>query len=121
MQQRLTNRCESADGGALQEAYAFLAHKWTLLVLGALAHGPRRHGEVQRQVVGISPKMLTQTLQKLVQYNLATRTVYPQVPPRVEYTLTAFGESTAEPITAVLAWYTRWETEILAGVQPKAA
>ncbi len=116
LQQRLTAPCETADGGVLQEAYAFLDHKWTLLVLGALAHGTLRHSELQRQVVGISPKMLTQTLHKLVQYRMVERRAYPEVPPRVEYTLTAFGKSTADPVMAVLHWYTAWEPEILAAL-----
>lgn len=117
LQRLLAPRCEAGATGVLLEAYAFLTQKWTLLVLGALIHGTRRNAELQRQVVGISPKMLTQTLRKLEAYNLVTRKVYPEVPPRVEYTLTAFGESTAEPIMAVLAWYTQWEDVILAGIQ----
>jgi DNA-binding HxlR family transcriptional regulator len=70
-----------------------LSGKWTYLIVSALGHGRARNAELQRKVDGISPKMLAQTLQGLVRDGLVSRTVYPEVPPRVEYCLTPLGES----------------------------
>lgn len=70
-----------------------LSGKWTYLIVSALGHGRARNTELQRKVEGISPKMLAQTLQGLVHDGLVSRTVYAEVPPRVDYCLTPLGES----------------------------
>ena len=82
----------------LHQSLTLMADKWTMLILMALMQGTKRNSELQRQIKGISPKMLTQTLKTLIGYQMVTRTVYPQVPPRVEYSLTEFGSSTAAPL-----------------------
>ena len=74
---------------------AVLAEKWTLLIVTALAEGPKRTAEIRRCVDGISEKMLIQTLRKLESYALVSRKSYPEVPPRVEYRLTPLGRSLA--------------------------
>jgi DNA-binding HxlR family transcriptional regulator len=68
-----------------------LSSKWVALVLCALATGPKRHGELGRQIAGVSQKMLTQTLRELERDGLITRTVTPTVPLRVDYQLTELG------------------------------
>src|SRR5260370_39211953 len=73
-----------------------LAEKWTALVLYALAFGVKRHGEIKREIEGISQKMLTRTLRNLERDGLVKRTVYHVVPPRVEYALTPLGETLSE-------------------------
>lgn len=83
---------------------ALLADKWTIPVLHALKRGTRRTGELRRELVGVSQKMLTQTLRNLEEHDLITRTVYPVVPPRVEYALTDLGHSINEPLTGICAW-----------------
>lgn len=81
-----------------------IADKWTTLVVGLLEERPRRFSELQRQIEGISQKMLTQTLRELERDGLVTRTVYAQVPPRVDYALTSLGQTLCEPIAAIRAW-----------------
>lgn len=83
---------------------AVLAEKWTLLVVGALAKGPKRTAELRRCVDGVSEKMLIQTLRKLESFALVSRKCYPEVPPRVEYRLTPLGVSLAR----VAGLFGRW-------------
>jgi DNA-binding HxlR family transcriptional regulator len=82
-----------------------IGDKWTVLILGALAEGrPRRFSELRRHVGGVSEKMLTQTLRGLERDGLVVRTVYPEVPPHVEYSLTGLGTTLLEPIAALTRW-----------------
>ena len=81
-----------------------LAEKWTTLVLYALAFGVKRHSELKREIEGISQKMLTRTLRNLERDGLVKRTVYPVVPPRVEYALTPLGETLSELLTEICTW-----------------
>ncbi|MER6392840.1 helix-turn-helix domain-containing protein [Streptomyces sp. NPDC001523] len=78
--------------------------KWTILVVDALLEGTMRYTELSRRIEGVSQKMLTQTLRSLEGDGFVTRTVYPTIPPRVEYELTGLGRSLAEPITALRQW-----------------
>uniref|UniRef100_UPI0039BF06A3 winged helix-turn-helix transcriptional regulator n=1 Tax=Lentzea alba TaxID=2714351 RepID=UPI0039BF06A3 len=84
-----------------------VASKWTALAIGALEDGPKRFGELKRRLDGVSQKMLTQTLRTLERDGLVTRTVYPTVPLRVEYELTALGRSVTEPLAALRSWAQR--------------
>lgn len=86
---------------------AVLAEKWTLLVVAQLAHGPLRTAEIRRGVDGVSEKMLIQTLRKLEGFGLVSRKSYPQVPPRVEYRLTALGRSLARLAGLFARWAER--------------
>jgi DNA-binding HxlR family transcriptional regulator len=81
-----------------------LADKWTIPVVHSLARGTRRFGELQRELGGVSQKMLTQCLRRLERHGLVTRTVYPVVPPKVEYALTPLGESLNAPLGALCRW-----------------
>ncbi|MDN6794407.1 MAG: winged helix-turn-helix transcriptional regulator [Pauljensenia sp.] len=81
-----------------------LANKWSALAIGALEDGPRRNGQLRRRLGGISPKVLSQTLRRLEAYGLVTRTVYHEVPPRVEYELTPLGRGAAEPLKHLRDW-----------------
>lgn len=96
----------------LHQALSLIADKWTLLVMMALMQGTKRNSELQKQIAGVSPKMLAQTLKTLMGYGMIDRTVYPEVPPRVEYFLTPFGKSLAEPLEALLNWSVEWEKEV---------
>jgi DNA-binding HxlR family transcriptional regulator len=84
-----------------------LADKWSALALGSLAGGPLRFGEIRRRLEGISPKVLTAVLRRLEQNGLVERTVYPEVPLRVEYALTELGADANEPLAALRAWVER--------------
>lgn len=81
-----------------------LANKWSALAIGALEDGPRRFGELQRHLQGVSPKVLTQTLRRLEEFGLVDRTVYPVVPLHVEYSLTELGRSAAVPLRMLRSW-----------------
>jgi DNA-binding HxlR family transcriptional regulator len=81
-----------------------IGDKWTTLIIGLLEDGPKRFSQLQRSVRGISHKMLTQTLRSLERDGLVSRTVFPEVPPRVEYTLTPLGETLCAPIAAIRRW-----------------
>src|SRR5258706_14500228 len=83
-----------------------IADKYTVLVIVFLQDRPRRFNELQRIITGISQKMLTQTLRSLERDGLITRTIYPEVPPRVEYALTALGEKLIERLAALRSWAT---------------
>ena len=81
-----------------------LANKWTCLLLGLLQDGPMRFGELMRRVDGISQKSLTQTLRSLERDGLLTRTVYPTIPPRVDYELTDLGRSVIQFTDGLRVW-----------------
>jgi DNA-binding HxlR family transcriptional regulator len=81
-----------------------IADKWRPIVLYILGQGTRRYSDLQRQLPGVSKKMLTQTLRRLEQDGLLTRKVFPIVPPRVEYTLTRLGQTFLEPVAALCTW-----------------
>lgn len=91
--------------------------KWTILVVFALKQNPRRLSDLQRMIEGISQKMLIQTLRKLEYYGLVERTVYPVVPPKVEYALTALGFTLLEPLYAICHWTDNHWGEMQAAAQ----
>jgi DNA-binding HxlR family transcriptional regulator len=81
-----------------------IADKWSLLVICVLADGVRRFGELRREIDGISQRMLTLTLRQLEREGLVKRTVFPVVPPRVDYELTPLGCTLLDTIQALVAW-----------------
>jgi DNA-binding HxlR family transcriptional regulator len=81
-----------------------LADKWTVLVVGQLAQGTRRFGELRREIRGISPKVLTQALRSLERDGLITRRVYASVPPKVEYSLTPLGRTLISLVEDIRNW-----------------
>ena len=84
--------------------------KWTLPVLYVLKQDTKRYSELQREIPGISKKMLTQTLRRLESDNIVKRKVYPVVPPKTEYNLTAFGGELIKPIEVLADW--AWEHQV---------
>ncbi|GAA3867364.1 winged helix-turn-helix transcriptional regulator [Streptomyces sedi] len=92
-------------GRAPRATLELIAGKWTMLALVALADGRAlRFNELRRRLDGVTQKMLTQTLRALEREGLVTRTVFPTVPPRVEYGLTALGEEIAQLVTRIAEW-----------------
>lgn len=81
-----------------------IADKWTVLVIGLLSERTKRFSELQREISGISQKMLTQTLRGMQRDGLVTRKVYPTVPPKVEYTLTDLGLTLVQMLDEVRKW-----------------
>ncbi|MBW8796127.1 MAG: helix-turn-helix transcriptional regulator [Streptomyces sp.] len=78
--------------------------KWSLLLIAVLESGPLRYTDLQRQIPGISQRMLSLTLRQLQQDGLVDRKAYPEVPPRVEYTLTPLGRGLHDIVTSLIAW-----------------
>lgn len=82
--------------GMLAEHLSRMGDRWTLPVVVTLYEGPLRFNQLRRSVAGISQQMLTRTLRTLERDGMVDRTVYPTVPPQVEYALTPLGNSLAE-------------------------
>ena len=78
--------------------------KWSVMIVMLLGPGPRRFNEIRRAINGISQRMLTLTLRGLERDGLVTRTVFPTIPPRVDYELTPMGQSLRCPIDALGEW-----------------
>ncbi|NET35949.1 MAG: helix-turn-helix transcriptional regulator [Cyanothece sp. SIO1E1] len=105
---------------------AKIANKWTILIIYALTQGKKRYSDLKQQIVGVSPKMLVQNLRNLERSGLIKRDVFPTVPPRVDYSLTALGESLAEPLAVLGEWAYRHIPDVNAAIteydnSPKSA
>ena len=92
------------DCRAVSEVLSRVGDKWTILVVTELGHGRKRFNEIRRALGSISQRMLTLTLRGLERDGLVTRTVFPTVPPRVDYELTKLGRSLLEPVSGVGLW-----------------
>ena len=81
-----------------------LSNKWTILILRDLLSGTKRFGELKKSLSGVSQKVLTANLRSLEEKGIIEREVYPEVPPRVEYTLTDLGKTLEPIIDSMHAW-----------------
>ena len=97
---------------AIAPIFARIGDKWSMLVILILAGGPRRFNELKRAVSGISQRMLTLTLRGLERDGLVSRTVFPTIPPRVDYALTSLGRDLLNPVSALGAWAVRNQPKI---------
>ena len=88
----------SSDCTAVNDILSTIGDKWTVLIVVTLSKGPMRFNEIRRAVDGISQRMLTLTLRGLERDGFATRTVFPTVPPRVDYALTELGKTLIQPL-----------------------
>ncbi len=88
---------------------ALIGSKWKLLILRNLMARPWRFNELKKDLAGISQKVLTDSLRGLESDGIITRTVYPEVPPRVEYALSELGESMRPIIHSMEAWGTYYQ------------
>jgi DNA-binding HxlR family transcriptional regulator len=95
---------DHADCRRVSQVLARVGDKWSVLVVMQLAEGPLRFSEIKRRINGISQRMLTLTLRGLERDGLATRKVYPTVPPRVDYALSDLGRSLTKPVLALGQW-----------------
>jgi DNA-binding HxlR family transcriptional regulator len=101
-----------ADCRTVSEILGRVGDKWTVLIVNLLGAGPKRFSAIKREVGGISQRMLTLTLRALERDGLVTRTVYPTVPPSVEYELTALGRSLLGAVHALGDWALRHQETI---------
>lgn len=95
---------DPANCAIVSDVLSRIGDKWTVLVVMLLQTGPRRFNELKRMIGGISQRMLTLTLRGLERDGLVTRTVFPTVPPRVDYALTPLGQSLGDPVRILGSW-----------------
>lgn len=95
---------ENDDNCPLRDVLNRVGDKWSVLVVTELKGGRLRFSDLRRSIEGISQRMLTHTLRQLERDGLIERTVYPSVPVRVEYELTALGLTLNEPLAALTQW-----------------
>src|SRR5665213_2028626 len=100
------------DCRAVSDVLARVGDKWTVLVVSALGGGPKRFNELRRALGSISQRMLTLTVRGLERDGLVTRTVFPTIPPRVDYELTDLGRGLSKPVQALGMWAREHQPEI---------
>jgi len=110
----LHDTSQSANCTAMSDVLNRIGDKWSVMVVGMLGrHGTLRFNELKRMINGVSQRMLTLTLRNLERDGLVTRTIYPEVPPRVEYGLTEMGKTLEGPISKLWDWSVEHHTAIL--------
>jgi DNA-binding HxlR family transcriptional regulator len=98
------NAHQDGDCRAVASVLARVGDKWSVFVIMYLGDGPKRFNELKRMIGGISQRMLTLTLRGLERDGLVTRTVFPTIPPRVDYELTDLGRGLAKPVQVLGKW-----------------
>ncbi len=97
---------------AVRDVLNRVGDKWSVQIVALLGDGTMRFSELRRSIEGISQRMLTLTLRGLERDGLIERTVFPEIPPRVEYELTRLGKTLLEPIQGLAEWADRYRTSI---------
>lgn len=100
----LSSLCNTEASVEIRRVLDLVGDKWSLLVIAMLGQGPRRFTQLKREIGTISQRMLTLTLRQLERGGLVQRTVYPVVPPRVDYQLTELGATLLNEIQGLVAW-----------------
>jgi DNA-binding HxlR family transcriptional regulator len=103
---------DHADCRGVASILSMVGDKWSVFVIIMLHDGPKRFNELKRMIGGISQRMLTLTLRGLERDGLVTRTVFPTIPPRVDYELTDLGRGLAKPVMALGEWAKAHQGEI---------
>ncbi len=101
------SRQPKSIGCPVEATLMVIGGRWKVLILRELMTGPKRFGQLHRALDGITQKMLTQQLREMERSGIVTRTVYPQIPPRVEYALTERGRSLRRVLAAMHRWALR--------------
>lgn len=104
--------CNTEPAVEVRRVLDLVGDKWTLLVIALLGDGPHRFTALQREIGSISRRMLTLTLRQLERNGLVLRTVYPVVPPHVEYQLTPLGFTLMEAIQGIVNWTVAHHAEL---------
>ena len=111
----LTDTSQASTCSAMSDVLNRIGDKWSVMVVGILSRsGTLRFNELKRAINGVSQRMLTLTLRNLERDGLVTRTIYPEVPPRVEYNLTEMGKTLTGPINALWDWSAEHHIQIIA-------
>lgn len=95
---------DTGDCRAISGVLARIGDKWSVLIVSRLGARPMRFNQLKREIGGISQRMLTLTLRGLERDGLITRTMFPTIPPRVDYALTPLGRSLLEPVMGLSDW-----------------
>jgi DNA-binding HxlR family transcriptional regulator len=95
---------QDSDCRGVASILARVGDQWSVFVIMMLGDGPKRFNEIKRMIGGISQRMLTLTLRGLERDGLVTRTVFPTIPPRVDYELTDLGRGLSKPVEALGKW-----------------
>ncbi len=106
-------RLNSKSGCAVEVTLSVMGGTWKPIILFHLLHGKKRFGELGRGIGGITQRMLTLQLRELEEAGIVQRTVYAEVPPRVDYELTALGHSLQPVLIAMRNWGTRYTQDRL--------
>ena len=101
-----------SDCRSVASILARVGDKWSVFVIMMLDDGPKRFNEIKRLIGGISQRMLTLTLRGLERDGLVTRTVFPTIPPRVDYELTDLGRGLSKPVSSLGQWAMDHQSEI---------
>lgn len=101
-----------SESRQIARVLARVGDKWSILIVRLLGDGSRRFNEMRRTLTGISQRMLTLTVRGLERDGLVKRTVYPTVPPRVDYELTDLGRSLWQPVLGLVTWAQVHQAEI---------
>ncbi len=88
----------------IETTMVIIGSKWKILIIRELTSGTKRFGELKKSINGISQKMLTSSLRELEDNKIVTRKVYPEIPPKVEYTLSDLGVTLKEVIDSMGKW-----------------
>jgi DNA-binding HxlR family transcriptional regulator len=93
----------------IEKTMHVIGGKWTFIILRELFYGPRRFGELQRSLKGISPRTLSMRLKELEEEGIISRTIYSEIPPHVEYALTEKGKTLRPVFDAMKEWGNAWD------------
>lgn len=96
----------------METTLTLVGSKWKVLIIRDLLDGPRRFGELRKSVGDVSQKVLTAQLRSMEEDGLVSRTVFPEVPPHVEYALTPLGMSLSPVIDALGSWGTSYKASL---------
>jgi DNA-binding HxlR family transcriptional regulator len=104
--------CVLDENCPLRQVFDLVGDRWSSSILFVIGHDVKRYSDLQRQIPGVSKKMLTQTLRNLERYGLVQRKVYAVVPPKTEYRLTPLGKSILKPISTLASWAVKNQKEL---------
>jgi len=113
MEQELTKEECTRSLLPIKDALDVINGKWKLHIIASLIHGDKRFKDLQRDIFGITAKMLSQELKSLEQHELVTRTVYDSTPVIVEYALTPYGQTLQKVLNALREWGTEHRKRIM--------
>ena len=107
----MTSAVKDLPACPVETTLTLISNKWKVLILRDLMPGTKRFGELKKSVGNVSQKVLTAQLREMEQSGLLIRTVYPEVPPRVEYTLTELGRSLKPILNAMWNWGEEYQAQ----------